>query len=94
MAIPMPAWAHGIGGRSDLPLESVKRVTCDGSIVPMKVDARGNPLDVGRRQRTVPTALKRALWARDKGCSFPGCTHKRFVDQCLTERGYKPIGWK
>ncbi|HWM27992.1 MAG TPA: HNH endonuclease signature motif containing protein, partial [Woeseiaceae bacterium] len=23
---------------------------------------------------------KRALWARDKGCRFPGCHHKRFVD--------------
>ena len=25
-------------------------------------------------------APKRALWTRDKGCSFPGCTHTRFVD--------------
>ncbi len=28
----------------------------------------------------MPAALKRALWARDGGCSFPGCTHTRFVD--------------
>jgi len=25
-------------------------------------------------------ALRRALWARDKGCSFFGCTHTCFVD--------------
>ncbi len=28
----------------------------------------------------MPAALKRALWARDGSCSFPGCTHRRFVD--------------
>jgi len=43
-------------------------------------DEKGEPLSVGRKQRTVPTALKRALWSRDRGCSLPGCTHTRFVD--------------
>jgi hypothetical protein len=32
------------------------------------------------KQRTVPTALKRALWSRDRGCAFPGCQNTRFVD--------------
>ena len=70
----------GSEGRSDLPVESVKRLSCDGSVVSMVDGANGGPLDVGRKQRTVPAALKRALWARDGGCSFPGCTHTRFVD--------------
>ncbi len=67
-------------GRSDLAVESVKRLSCDGSVVPMVDGTNGQPLNVGRKQRTVPPALKRALWARDAGCAFPGCTHKRFVD--------------
>jgi hypothetical protein len=67
-------------GRSDLPLESVKRLSCDGSIVSIVEDESGEPLKVGRKQRTVPSALKRALWSRDKGCAFPGCTHTHFVD--------------
>jgi len=71
---------QGGEGRSDLALESVKRLTCDGSIVSMVDGADGEPLNVGRKQRTVPTALRRALWARDGGCSFPGCTHTRYVD--------------
>jgi hypothetical protein len=24
--------------------------------------------------------MKRALWARDRGCSFPGCDRKHYVD--------------
>ena len=71
---------HGGEGRADLAVESVKRLSCDGSVVPMVDGANGEPLNVGRKQRTVPTALKRALRARDAGCSFPGSTHTRFVD--------------
>jgi hypothetical protein len=37
-------------------------------------------LNIGRKTRTVPTAIKRALIARDKSCAFPGCHHTRFVD--------------
>jgi len=71
---------QGEEGRSDLAVESVKRLCCDGSVVPMVDGARGEPLSVGRKQRTVPAAMKRALWSRDRGCSFPGCTHQRYVD--------------
>jgi len=67
-------------GRSDLPIDTIKRLTCDGSLVTIVEDDRGTPLDVGRKQRTVSTALKRALWSRDRGCSFPGCHHTRYVD--------------
>ncbi len=67
-------------GRSGLPIESVRRLCCDGETVVIVEDEHGEPLNVGRKTRTVPTAIKRALWSRDKGCVFPGCTHKRFVD--------------
>jgi hypothetical protein len=67
-------------GRSDLPIETVKRLCCDGSVITIVEDDRGTPLDVGRKQRTVSTPLKRALWARDRGCSFPGCHKTRYVD--------------
>lgn len=71
---------HGGDGRSDLPLETIKRLTCDCSLVAVIEDERGNPLDAGRKQRTVSTPLRRALWARDRGCTFPGCHRKRYVD--------------
>ena len=67
-------------GRSDLPLETIKRLTCDGSLITVVEDEHGTPLDVGRKRRVVPTAIRRALWSRDRGCTFPGCGKKRFVD--------------
>ncbi len=71
---------RGGAGRSDLPIDTVKRLCCDGSVISVVEDARGTPLDVGRKQRTVSTSLKRALWSRDRGCSFPGCHKTRYVD--------------
>ena len=67
-------------GRSSLPIESVKRLCCDGHAVVIGEDVNGEPLNIGRKTRTVPTAIKRALLARDKSCAFPGCHHTRFVD--------------
>jgi hypothetical protein len=60
--------------------ETARRLACDGSIVAIMEDDRGEPLDVGRKTRAIPPAMRRALAARDKGCRFPGCTHTRFVD--------------
>ena len=33
----------------------------------------GSTLDVGRKTRTIPTAIRRAMAVRDRGCRFPGC---------------------
>ena len=71
---------RGGAGRSDLPIETVKRLLCDCSFATVFEDANGNPLDVGRKQRTVSTSLRRALYARDRGCTFPGCHRKRYLD--------------
>jgi hypothetical protein len=67
-------------GCADLPIDTVKRLLCDCSVVLVAEDADGKPLDVGRKQRTVSTPLRRALYARDRGCTFPGCHRKRYCD--------------
>lgn len=43
-------------------------------------DSAGNVLNVGRKTRTIPPAIRRALKLRDRGCRFPGCCESRFVD--------------
>jgi hypothetical protein len=70
----------GGAGCADLPIDTVKRLLCDCSVVLVAEDADGNPFDVGRKQRTVSTPLRRALYARDRGCTFPGCHRKRYLD--------------
>ncbi len=67
-------------GRAGLPIESVKRLCCDGELVAVVKDEHGEPLSIGRKSRAVPTAIRRALKARDRGCVFPGCGNTRFVD--------------
>jgi hypothetical protein len=50
-----------------------RRIACDCKIIPVVLGSGSEPLDVGRAQRTVPLGIRRALVARDGGCSFPGC---------------------
>jgi len=81
---------HGLTGqdvaeRSELedgaPLatETVRRIACDASIVPL-IERAGRPVSVGRKTRSIPPAVRRALRSRDGGCCFPGCTQRRGVD--------------
>jgi len=60
--------------------ETARRLACDAGVVRMVEDEAGRVLDVGRKTRSVPAALRRALEARDGGCRFPGCEARRFVD--------------
>jgi len=59
--------------------ETARRLSCDASLVVM-TEREGETVDVGRRTRTIPPAIRRALTHRDGGCVFPGCTSRRFVD--------------
>ena len=43
-------------------------------------DPDGRPLNVGRRSRAIPPAIRRALRSRDRHCRFPGCTRTRWLD--------------
>ncbi len=60
--------------------ETARRIGCDCSVVSIKEAASGEPLSIGRRSRTIPAPMRRALRVRDGGCRFPGCTHSRFID--------------
>lgn len=62
-----------------LPQEVARRLACDASLVRV-IEQDGRPLTVGRKTRSIPPAVRRALRARDGGCAFPGCTNRRHVD--------------
>jgi hypothetical protein len=70
----------GAEGRAGLPIESVKRLCCDGRAVVITEDGNGEPLSIGRKSRIVPRAIARAVRARDNDCcTFPGCNNRRFL---------------
>ena len=77
---------RGHSGRCELEhgpsiaAETARRLACDCNVVRIVENQKGEPLDVGRRTRSISPPIRRALNARDKGCRFPGCTFKRYVD--------------
>ena len=62
-----------------VPAGTSRRIACDTSRLVMTHGPDGSVLDVGRRTRIVPPAIRRALDHRDGGCRFPGCG-LRFCD--------------
>jgi hypothetical protein len=60
--------------------ETSRRMACDCSIVHLQENKYGEPLNIGRKTRSIPPAIRRALKRRDGGCRFPGCGCHRYVD--------------
>ncbi len=48
--------------------ESLRMLACDAAVVPVVLNGKGQPLDVGRATRTIPDGVRRAIAARDRGC--------------------------
>ncbi|EAP97787.1 hypothetical protein JNB_12523 [Janibacter sp. HTCC2649] len=51
----------------------VRQLACDADILPVVFGSNGEILDVGRAVRLFTKAQRRALWHRDKHCTYPGC---------------------
>ena len=54
---------------SALAPETARRLACDASVVRS-----------GQRSRTIPSSVRRVVRRRDRGCRFPGCENRRFLD--------------
>ncbi len=70
------SWKHGPA----IAAETARRLSCDASLIAIIESERGEPLNVGRKTRTIPPAIRRALELPGRGCRFPGCSFKRYVD--------------
>jgi 5-methylcytosine-specific restriction protein A len=55
-----------------LSAAAVRRLACDAKIIPLVLGSNSEPLDVGRAERLVTRAMRRALNARDRGCVVCG----------------------
>ncbi len=65
---------------SSMAAETARRLACDASVIALIENDDGEPLNVGRKTRTISAPLRRLLNARDKGCRFPGCANTRYID--------------
>jgi hypothetical protein len=54
-------------------------LSCDASIRVI-LEKAGVAINEGRKYRTVPRKIRRAVENRDRGCRYPGCTNTRWVD--------------
>ena len=74
------AWQAELHDGTPLSGDALCRLACDSGVVVVQTDEAGDPLDVGRRRRTIPPALMRALLVRDRGCRFPGCNQQACLE--------------
>jgi hypothetical protein len=72
--------AHSTGGAGSLVFtgpvtaSTVRKIACDADIIPVLLGGEGRVLDIGRASRVFPPHIRKAITARDQGCSFPQCT--------------------
>lgn len=74
--LPTPRVGEGrceLGSGTVPPADHARMIACDSALTRVVVGAGSEPLDVGRRTRTIPPAIRRALTVRDGGCRWPGC---------------------
>jgi hypothetical protein len=58
---------------ADLPVETVRRLACEAEILPVVLDGRSVPIDVGRSKRLATVHQRRALEAVHPTCAIPDC---------------------
>ena len=68
-----------LDGGPSLGPDKARRIACDSSLTRIATGPAGNPLDISRKSRAVPPALRRALAASDGGFRFPGCTNHHWI---------------
>ncbi|RIJ67802.1 HNH endonuclease [Nakamurella silvestris] len=56
-----------------IPAEVARHIACDSKITPIILGGKGEILDVGRSGYTFPAGIRKAMEARDRDCTFPGC---------------------
>ena len=58
---------------ADLPVETVRRLACEAEVLPVVLDGRSVPIDVGRSKRLATVHQRRALEAIYPTCAISDC---------------------
>jgi hypothetical protein len=65
--------AAGLSDGTRISAGEARRLACSAQLVPMVLDGKSLPLDLGSPARFFNRASRRALEKRDGGCTAPGC---------------------
>ncbi len=69
----IPGGLHETEGGRVLDVETIRLLACDSSVSRIVWKGESEILDVGRRTRVIPAAMRRAVIARDRHCVWKGC---------------------
>ena len=58
---------------AQLSPSATRRLACQAQILPVMLDGRSVPIDLGRARRPFTGATRTAVILRDRGCAVPGC---------------------
>ena len=58
----------------DVNPQTIRQLACEADLIPVVLGGSGEVLDVGRSKRLFTPQLRRAITARDDGCTAPGCS--------------------
>ena len=61
---------------SELTVETIRRLACEAEIIPLVLDGKSVPLDVGKSKRLATAYQRRALAAVHETCAIDGCSVK------------------
>ncbi len=62
-----------VAGGALLGPETIRKLACDATIIPTVLGCNSEILDQGRAERLFTPAQLKALWLRDRHCTFPDC---------------------
>ncbi|TCO55019.1 HNH endonuclease signature motif containing protein [Actinocrispum wychmicini] len=62
-----------LSGDRRMSASEARRIACDAHVLPAVLGGDSKPLDVAVPAYTTPAHIRRGLYLRDKGCSFPSC---------------------
>jgi len=57
-----------------LPMSTIQRLACDAFLCRVILDTDSQNIDLGRAVRTFTFEQRKAMFIRDGGCTFPGCS--------------------
>jgi hypothetical protein len=68
-----------LGDGTCISSTAARRLACDCGLTSVLESEHGAPITIGRKRRTIPASMKRALLRRDGTCRFPGCGARAFL---------------